>query len=113
MESCSFCNLDAMGVESLKEDASEPFHIQIDGLERRADDLFDYGCKFFLMRHSIGQKTHKYNCSLHPGNSEQSHTPCRIQSDCLLFIFFSLTFKLPGSNLYTDYALIKGQEVAL
>lgn len=33
-------------------------------------------------------------------------TPCRIQSGCLLSIFFSLTFKLPGSNLYTDYTLI-------
>ena len=70
MESCSFCNLDAMGVESLKEDGSEPFHIQIDGLERRADDPFDYGCKFFLMRHSIGQNAHKDNRSHHPGNSE-------------------------------------------
>ena len=66
MESCSFCNLDAMGVESLKEDASEPLHIQIDGLECRADDPFDYGCKFFLMRHSIGQNAHKDNRSHHP-----------------------------------------------
>ena len=72
MESCSFCNLDAMGVESLKEDGSEPFHIQIDGLERRADDPLDYGCKFFLMRHSICQNAHQDNRSIPPARVNPS-----------------------------------------